>query len=224
MTVPSPALLVLQNRQKVLRVDLRLLRRLTKHLLEQELHLASYELCVHLVSASEITRLNEQFLQHAGPTDVIAFDQRGAANLINTPLQRGAPRRKRTENRFNGFSPTPETVETVYTSAAPHVTPLKRGVNERSLVCPADDGEAPHPALQGELFICLEVAVTQAQQFRTTWTSELARYIIHGLLHLSGYDDLSPGPRRVMKREENRLLRAASKSFPLVRLRRSLSR
>ena len=221
--MPSPALLALQNRQKFVPVDLRLLRRLTTHLLERELHLDSYELCVHLVTTAEITRLNEHFLQHAGPTDVIAFDQRGATNLIYTPLQRGAQRRKRTENRFNGFHQTPETVETVCTSAAPHVTPLKRGVHEKSLVCPAQEGEITRPALQGELFVCLEVAVNQARQFRTPWTSELARYVIHGLLHLNGYDDLAPGSRRVMKREENRLLRAVARLFPLTRLRRPAS-
>lgn len=72
--------------------------------------------------------------------------------------------------------------------------------------------------LQGELFICLDDAVSQARQFRTTWPRELARYVIHGLLHLSGYDDRSPVARRRMKARENKLLREASASFPLARL------
>jgi probable rRNA maturation factor len=61
----------------------------------------------------------------------------------------------------------------------------------------------------------------QAREFRTTWQGELARYVIHGLLHLCGHDDLSPKPRRKMKREENRLLRAVSKQFLLSRLARA---
>lgn len=61
--------------------------------------------------------------------------------------------------------------------------------------------------LHGELFICVAEAVRQAAEFGTTWEEEIHRYVIHGLLHLRGFDDRSPADRRRMKREENRLLR-----------------
>ena len=61
--------------------------------------------------------------------------------------------------------------------------------------------------LHGELFVCVDDAVKQAKEFGTTWQSEITRYIVHGVLHLRGYDDLKPQLRRVMKREENRLVR-----------------
>ncbi len=80
-----------------------------------------------------------------------------------------------------------------------------------------NEGQTGKP-LCGEMFICLNDAVAQAKDFNTTWQSELARYVIHGLLHLSGYDDLQPALRREMKREESRLLKALSKSFPLSKL------
>jgi RND family efflux transporter MFP subunit len=54
-----------------------------------------------------------------------------AGPLINTPLQRGGRRSQEFGNRFNGFSHTDETVETVSCPLAPWSTPLKRGVNER---------------------------------------------------------------------------------------------
>jgi probable rRNA maturation factor len=72
----------------------------------------------------------------------------------------------------------------------------------------------------GELFICLDDAVAQARAFRTTWPAELARYVIHGILHLRGYDDTTPAARRRMKREENRLLRELARRHPLSRLAR----
>ena len=72
--------------------------------------------------------------------------------------------------------------------------------------------------VHGEIFICIDDAVKQARQFRTTWQSELVRYLIHGVLHLVGYDDLTPAGRRAMKREENRLLRMLSRQFSLRRL------
>lgn len=74
--------------------------------------------------------------------------------------------------------------------------------------------------LYGELFVCLDEAVLQARRFRTTWQSELVRYIIHGTLHLLGHDDHHTPDRRKMKREENRLLRLLGKRFPLSRLAR----
>lgn len=78
---------------------------------------------------------------------------------------------------------------------------------------------APCPGrLHGELFICLPVAAAQAREFRTTWQSELTRYVGHGLLHLMGFDDLEPARRRVMKAQENRLLKAATGSFPIGQL------
>ena len=62
-------------------------------------------------------------------------------------------------------------------------------------------------SVHGELFICVDEAVRQAKRFRTTWQSELTRYIVHGVLHLLGHDDHVAADRRKMKREENRLVR-----------------
>jgi probable rRNA maturation factor len=31
-------------------------------------------------------------------------------------------------------------------------------------------------------------AIAQAKEFRTTWQSEVVRYLVHGVLHLLGHD------------------------------------
>ena len=72
--------------------------------------------------------------------------------------------------------------------------------------------------LHGELFICLDDAIAQAKEFRTTWQSEVVRYVIHGVLHLLGHDDHRAAARRVMKREENRLHREIACRFALSKL------
>ena len=72
--------------------------------------------------------------------------------------------------------------------------------------------------VHGEIFICVDDAKKQALQFHTSWQSELARYVIHGVLHLRGFDDLQPAARRKMKREENRLLKEVDHRFPLRKL------
>ncbi|MGB8367732.1 MAG: rRNA maturation RNase YbeY [Limisphaerales bacterium] len=72
--------------------------------------------------------------------------------------------------------------------------------------------------VHGEIFVCVDEAVLQARKFGTIWQSEVIRYLIHGVLHLLGFDDSSPDVRRKMKREENRRLREMSRRFPLSKL------
>jgi rRNA maturation RNase YbeY len=73
-------------------------------------------------------------------------------------------------------------------------------------------------AVHGEIFICTAEAIRQALRFRTSWQEELVRYVIHGLLHLQGYDDLQSPARQSMKRRENKLVREVAKRFKLTAL------
>lgn len=69
----------LRNRQRTRTVNLKLLQSMAQAVAD-ECGFAAGQLGVLLVSAPEMTRLNERFLQHAGPTDVIAFDYAGHEN------------------------------------------------------------------------------------------------------------------------------------------------
>jgi rRNA maturation RNase YbeY len=82
-----------------------------------------------------------------------------------------------------------------------------------------DYGEGQN-VLHGEIFISIDDAVAQAKEFGTTWQSELVRYVVHGILHLRGYDDLEPVARKKMKREENRIVRELSERFRFSKLQR----
>ena len=81
-------------------------------------------------------------------------------------------------------------------------------------------GRGKRRKIHGELFVCVDVAVSQADEFETGWQSEVVRYVIHGILHLLGHDDLKPHLRREMKREENRLVRLMEKRFSFAELSR----
>lgn len=59
--------------------------------------------------------------------------------------------------------------------------------------------------LDGELFISVEDAGENSKRFKCSLSEELLRLIIHGILHLMGYDDMTPEDRRKMKRLENKL-------------------
>ena len=78
-----------------------------------------------------------------------------------------------------------------------------------------DHGSRPPETVHGEIFVSIDDAITQAREFDATWQNELARYIVHGVLHLLGYDDLQPKARAKMKREENRLVRELESTFNL---------
>ena len=58
----------------------------------------------------------------------------------------------------------------------------------------------------GEVIVSVERAVVVAKRYRNTPSRELALYIVHGILHLHGHDDLTPGKRRQMRQAESRLL------------------
>ena len=81
-------------------------------------------------------------------------------------------------------------------------------------------GRKPEAAdnLHGELLVCVDEAVRQARKFKTTWQSEVLRYIVHGILHLLGHEDLKAVSRRRMKRAEDRLVRSLSRRFSLAQL------
>jgi probable rRNA maturation factor len=151
--------IVISNRQRTKKINLRLLKQITEALLA-ELKIENAELGISLVGAKEMAALNWKFLRHEGATDVITFDH--------------AEKRK-TENRKQKF-------------------------------------------LHGELFVCVDEAVSQAENFKTKWPSEIMRYIVHGVLHLIGHDDLKPALRRKMKRAENLLLRRLAKKFSLAQI------
>jgi probable rRNA maturation factor len=162
--------LLIQNRQRAIPLNTRLLRVIAKSLLIELLELEDFDLAVCIVRAREMGRINETFLQHTGSTDVITFDY--SKNVLPASC--------------------------------------------RQLGSNLAAGCRKH--VHGEIFICIDDAMAQAREFRTSWQSEIARYVIHGILHLLGFDDLRPAARRKMKREENRLLKKVGRLFALRKL------
>ncbi len=62
--------------------------------------------------------------------------------------------------------------------------------------------------LEGELVIGVEVALAQAQERGHAVEAELCLYVIHGLLHLCGYDDKKPRDAAEMRVKEKEYLEA----------------
>lgn len=75
----------------------------------------------------------------------------------------------------------------------------------------SDPGAA---VLAGDIVVSAETARTRGREFGWTPREELAYYVVHGLLHLTGHDDTAPGPRRTMRARERAVMRIAGLSAP----------
>src|SRR3954469_16771661 len=58
----------------------------------------------------------------------------------------------------------------------------------------------------GEIFISVETAKRQARAYRTSLEHELRLYLVHGLLHLHGYDDKTVKGAGEIKRLQERVV------------------
>jgi probable rRNA maturation factor len=62
----------------------------------------------------------------------------------------------------------------------------------------------------GEIFISVETARRHARAFKNSFVPELKLYIVHGLLHLHGFDDQTRAQACKMKKAQEKVLRSAS--------------
>ncbi len=67
--------------------------------------------------------------------------------------------------------------------------------------------------LLGDLAVCVDVARREAVLRKRPISDELTLYILHGVLHLLGYDDRTAPKRRIMWQRQRELL--ASVGIPL---------
>ena len=58
----------------------------------------------------------------------------------------------------------------------------------------------------GEIIICPALAKRNARRFGNSVEKELVLYVVHGILHLAGYDDHAPGDAKKMRKKEVDLL------------------
>jgi probable rRNA maturation factor len=67
--------------------------------------------------------------------------------------------------------------------------------------------------INADVYICSEVVKINAVDFRTTSENEIHRVIIHGVLHLLGFNDSTDEEKVEMRKEENRALLLRAKDL-----------
>ncbi len=63
----------------------------------------------------------------------------------------------------------------------------------------------------GEVIVSVEEAVRVAKKLGCKWQDEVRLYLVHGILHLVGYDDCTRLGKKRMDKEQMRILKNISK-------------
>lgn len=121
------------------------------------------ELSLFFVTESAIAELNEQFLGHVGPTDVLSFP------IDDEP-------------------------------------PVSGRVPDSGGTGPGEPPEEEMPQLVGDIVICPAVAARNAPEHERTYEDELALLVVHGVLHLLGWDHEVDAEAEKMEARERELL------------------
>ncbi|MFB6249680.1 MAG: rRNA maturation RNase YbeY [Salinibacter sp.] len=69
-----------------------------------------------------------------------------------------------------------------------------------------DAAAAPAPTAEGEVYVDLDTAAERHEEFETSFEREAYRYVVHGVLHLLGYDDGTEEGRETMRALEDQYL------------------
>lgn len=77
----------------------------------------------------------------------------------------------------------------------------------------------PDLDLAGEIIVCPQVALEYAQREKLDFSQELSLYLIHGYLHLCGFDDIDENDRKQMRLAEQQALKVAADVLPTLRLK-----
>ncbi len=63
------------------------------------------------------------------------------------------------------------------------------------------------PPFLGEIFICPKAAILYCKKYGGNVKKEVTLYLVHGILHLIGYDDIQASQRRKMRRMEEKCMK-----------------
>ena len=173
------------NRQNAVPVDLDALEAAVFRALELE-QVASAVLSISIVSNEEIHTLNRDHLDHDYPTDVISFqlDYAEDADLESDDDSEFDDDEDGVEEDPDGSTPAASSI------AVPSAL------------------RAAGAMIEGEIIASAEMAASMAADGQWSTLDELTLYVVHGLLHICGYDDLTDDEKLIMRARERAIMAA----------------
>ena len=70
--------------------------------------------------------------------------------------------------------------------------------------------------LLGDVIISVDTTKRQAPLYGNSFLKELVLYMIHGILHILGFDDQRPRSRKIMRRKEEEIMIKIEKQFSFL--------
>ena len=179
----------ISNRQSALAFDEKRVQAAVLRALAIE-QVASAVLSISIVDNSAIHKINRDHLQHDYPTDVISFqlDFVSAGDLQCDD---------EVENDDEDL------LDEDYPEDDAEIDDDSVDVTYGELLT---EGRAAGAAIEGEIIASAETAVSMATDGEWSAEAELILYIVHGLLHICGYDDLTPEEKCIMRARERAIL------------------
>lgn len=184
------------NQQTTVPVDIARLEKAAMTVLEQE-QVASAVLSIAIVDNKAIHVINRDHLSHDYPTDVISF-----------------------QLEFSRDADWPETDESCDELEDDELEDDELNEDEReedldAVTSDADEAEltSPHQRaagcqIEGEVIASAEYAEQLAGEGGWTAMDELTLYVVHGILHICGYDDLTLPEKKIMRDREVAVMKA----------------
>ena len=80
--------------------------------------------------------------------------------------------------------------------------PIDRATDVISFAFAEGEGAEYAPFLLGDIFICTDVVATHAGKYGTTFEEEMIFMVVHGILHLLGFDHHKAAERAEMREAE----------------------
>jgi len=200
-------------------LDVDRMHRLACFVLEAEGRRESLEVGVTVTDDAEIHTLNRDYLGHDYPTDVLSF---GAGS---GPSAEAPPPDAPEEGVEADIVPATEYVVEGYEGdlapggadlplVEPDESEQTEGADSDSAQAAAVQFVTPPgwPRYLGDVVISYDTAAAQAGDYGHSPAAEVDVLLVHGLLHLLGYDDQAPEDRAHMHARQDELLAAFAQS------------
>ncbi len=160
------------------------------------------QLSCNFVSRQRIKQLNKKFLKREYATDVLAFDFSDQWSVVSG-------RSSVISDQWSVVSGRSSVISDQWSV----VSDKKKGKSNQ----PLTTEHLPLTTyISGDIIISVDAAKSQAQEYGTSIAQELTLYIVHGLLHLLGYDDHAPKDIQKMRRKETQVMNYLTTLIPRI--------
>ena len=83
-----------------------------------------------------------------------------------------------------------------------------RGLDRPTDVISFEESDEEDDSYLGDIFVCVEKVYEQSKEYGHSMEREFAFLVVHGILHLSGYDHMTADDEKVMFTKQEEILKS----------------